>query len=59
MRQLVNTFTVQVLEFLKQEEDERLDDTILKLEALKKMLEPDSDKESVFEDYDDEWMRMR
>ena len=39
MRQLVNTFTVQVLEFLKQEEDERLDDTILKLEALKKVLE--------------------
>ena len=46
----VKTCTVQVLEFLKQEEDETLDDTILKLEALKKILEQDSDKESAFDE---------
>ena len=51
INEAVQTFTEQVLDFIQQDDEETLDDTIAKLEAFKKMLEPESDeKESKFEE---------
>ena len=45
----IQTFTQEALDFLKQDNDETLDDTIKKMEAFKNLLEPDCE-ESEFDE---------
>ena len=50
INEAVQIFTGQALDFLKQEDDETLHDTITKLEAVKHMLKPLDEEESVFDE---------